>query len=141
MKEQPMIEDDTPGPESEDKAIEEAIDHIHEAEHDLARAHRDETRAEHDLEVAVEQLDRAEHDRDVWVIVNGRKKEVRRRFLSFAEVVALAFPDVPPSENIIYTVAYRNGGNEHRPDGTLVEGESVKIKDGTIFDVTATNKS
>ena len=53
----------------------------------------------------------------------------------------MAFPDAPPKETVIYTVTYRNGGDERHPEGTLVAGQSVKIKDGTIFDVTATDKS
>jgi hypothetical protein len=77
----------------------------------------------------------------VWVIVNGRRKEVHGHRLTFEQVVALAFPTAPPGENIIYTVAYRNGGDPKHPEGSLIAGASVKIKDGTIFDVTATDKS
>lgn len=136
-----MAEDDIRRPEGGDPEIKAAIEHIKGAERDIERAHADEARAEHELEVAVEELELAEHDRDSWVVVNGRRKEVHKRRLTFAEVVALAFPHAPPSDNIIYTVAYRNGGDDRHPEGTLVAGESVKIKDGTIFDVTATNKS
>ncbi len=133
--------DDARRQEGEDKAIDNAIEHIREAEHDLARAHADELRAEHQLEGAVEELELAEYDKDLRIIVNGRRKEVHKRRLTFAEVVRLAFPDAPTSDSIIYTVAYRNGGNERHPEGTIVAGESVRIKDGTIFDVTATDKS
>jgi hypothetical protein len=121
--------------------IETAIEDIRRAEHDIAQAQADEARAEHELEVVVEELEQAEQDRDFWIVVNGRRKEVHKRRLTFAEVVALAFPTAPPSDKIIYTVAYRNGGNDRHPEGTLVAGESVKIKDGTVFDVTATDKS
>lgn len=120
--------------------IETAVEEIRKAEHDIAQARADEARAEHELEVAIEELEDVV-DKDLWVIVNGRRKEVHKRRLSFAEAVALAFPDAPPSDNIIYTVTYRNGGSDRHPEGTLVTGESTKIKDGTIFDVTATNKS
>jgi hypothetical protein len=77
----------------------------------------------------------------LWVIVNGRRKEVHRHRLTFEQVVALAFPTAPPGENIIYAVTYRNSGDPKHPEGSLVAGGSVKIKDGTIFDVTATDKS
>jgi hypothetical protein len=127
--------------EAFDPEIEKAIKHVHDAERDVATALVAEARAEHELEVAVEELEDAERDRDFWVVVNGRRKEVHKRRLTFAQVVTLAFPDKPPSDNIIYTVAYRNGGNDRHPEGTIVAGESVKIKDGTIFDVTATDKS
>lgn len=74
------------------------------------------------------------------IIVNGREKTVSSKELSFDEVVALAFDDPPTGENIVITVAYRRGHGD-KPAGTLGEGETVKIKDGMIFDVTATDKS
>jgi hypothetical protein len=37
-------------------------------------------------------------------------------------------------------VAYSRGDN-NKPQGTLVPGESVKAKDGMVFDVTPTNRS
>ena len=45
----------------------------------------------------------------------------------------------PSDPNTIFTVTYRRAqGNK---EGTLVEGETVKVKEGTIFNVTPTNKS
>lgn len=80
------------------------------------------------------------HIKEITIIVNGRKREVAKRELSFAEVVALAFDPVPTGENIVFTVTYRRGEG-HKPEGTLVEGDTVKIKEGMIFNVTATDKS
>jgi hypothetical protein len=80
------------------------------------------------------------HDKVLTIIVNARPKEVTARELSFAQIVALAFDSPPAGENIVFTVTYRKGeGN--KPEGTLVEGDMVKIKDGMIFNVTATDKS
>jgi hypothetical protein len=80
------------------------------------------------------------HDKQFNVIVNGRQKVVTVRELTFTEVVALAFDAPPTGPNIVFTVTYKRGeGN--KPEGTLVEGETVKIKDGMIFNVTATDKS
>lgn len=80
------------------------------------------------------------HDKVFTIIVNARPKEVTAKELSFAEIVALAFDSPPAGENIVFTVTYRKGeGN--KPEGTLVEGDTVKIKDGMIFNVTATDKS
>jgi hypothetical protein len=80
------------------------------------------------------------HDKVLTIIVNARPKEVTTKELSFAQVVALAFESPPAGENIVFTVTYRKGeGN--KPEGTLVEGDTVKIKDGMIFNVTATDKS
>lgn len=136
-----MVDERFPQAEAGLEAADAAIQRLRVAEHALAEAHEQEARAERELQGAVEELDRVEHGRVFWIIVNARRKEVHERHLSFTQVVELAFPDTPPNENIIYTVTYRNGGSERHPEGTVVAGQSVRIKDGTIFDVTATNKS
>jgi hypothetical protein len=74
------------------------------------------------------------------ITVNAREKTVASKELTFNEVVALAFNPVPSGENIVVTVAFRRG-HGNKPEGTLSEGETVKVKDGMIFDVTATDKS
>lgn len=89
-------------------------------------------------------MNQAEDDKkekEFTIIVNGRQKTVTERDLSFAAIVALAFDNPPTGENILFTITFRKGGNEHRPEGTLVEGDYVKVKSGTIFNVTATDKS
>ncbi len=80
------------------------------------------------------------HKKDFTIIVNGRQKVVTAKELSFAEIVALAFDNPPTGPNIFFTVTYRRGDG-NKPEGTLVEGETVKIKEGMIFNVTATDKS
>lgn len=80
------------------------------------------------------------HDKDFTIIVNAQEKQVTGKELSFEQVVALAFPDGPRGGNRIYTVTYRRGEGK-KPEGTLVAGESVKIKEGMIFNVTPTDKS
>jgi hypothetical protein len=74
------------------------------------------------------------------IIVNGRKKVVAKKRLTFDEIVALAFEPVPTGPNIMFTITYRHGPHAN-PEGTLIEGGIVKIKDGMIFNVTATDKS
>lgn len=59
--------------------------------------------------------------------------------MTFNEIVALA-EGLPSGQFIVYTITYRRG-HGNKPEGTLVEGESVKVKDGMIFNVTATDKS
>ncbi len=74
------------------------------------------------------------------IIVNGREKTVTGRELLFNELLALAFDEVPTGEFICFTVTFRRGvGN--KPEGSLTEGETVKIKQGMIFNVTTTDKS
>lgn len=74
------------------------------------------------------------------IIVNGRPKEVTSKELSFTEIVSLAFSNPPTGENILFTVTYEKGKGS-KPEGTLVKGQSVHIKNGMIFNVTATDKS
>lgn len=78
--------------------------------------------------------------RDITIIVNGEKKVVAATELSFDQAVDLAFNPRPVGPNIVFTITYHNGPKEN-PEGTLVQGGIVKIKDGMIFNVTATNKS
>ena len=74
------------------------------------------------------------------IIVNGRQKEVSTKTLTFDQVVALAFNPVPSGPNVQFTVTYRKGPRKNH-EGSMTEGETVRIKDGMIFDVTETNKS
>lgn len=81
-----------------------------------------------------------QHEKSVGIIVNGRQKTVSTKELSFEQVVALAYDNPPMEDNVIFTVTYRRGeGN--KPEGTLYKGETVKVKEGMIFNVTRTNKS
>ncbi len=73
------------------------------------------------------------------IIVNAREKTVTKDRLTFDDVVILAYG--PPNyETNVYTITYRHGP-ESNPQGRLVQGESVKIKNGMIFNVVRTDKS
>ncbi|HJU04437.1 MAG TPA: multiubiquitin domain-containing protein [Nitrospiraceae bacterium] len=78
--------------------------------------------------------------KEIKIVVNGEEKETSETRLSFDEVVAIAFPVPPTGDNIMFTITYRKGPNAS-PKGTLTEGNSVKVKKGMIFDVTATDRS
>ena len=78
--------------------------------------------------------------RKFTIIVNGQKKVVTTKTVTFDEIVKLAFPTPPPGANILYTVSYEDGPRVN-PQGSLKEGQSVKVKNGMIFNVTATDKS
>ncbi len=95
---------------------------------------------EHTDDKRPDREDEKGHDKEFTIIVNGREKVVTARELSFAEIVALAFDNPPTGPFIVFTVTFRRG-HGNKPEGTLVEGETVKIKDGMIFNVTATDKS
>lgn len=74
------------------------------------------------------------------IYVNGQEKVVTTKFVTYAEIVALAFPNPPTGPNIIFTVGYEDGPHQN-PSGSLMPGQRVRIKDGMIFDVTPTDKS
>ena len=87
-----------------------------------------------------------ENNDKVTIIVNGRERVVSSSALSsdgelsFDEVVRLAFDPPPSGPDIMFTVSYRNGAGRP-PEGRLVAGQSVKVKDGTVFNVTLTDRS
>lgn len=74
------------------------------------------------------------------IIVNGRPKEVNQSRLSFEEIIQLAFPGAVFNETIAYTVTFKRGPSSN-PEGSLVEGASVNLKNGMVFNATATDKS
>lgn len=79
-------------------------------------------------------------DKEYTIVVNGREKTVTATELGEDDLVALAYENPPTGEMICFTITYRRGqGN--KPEGTLDEGDSVKLKEGMIFNVTATDKS
>jgi hypothetical protein len=84
--------------------------------------------------------DNSEHF-SATIIVNAQQKTVTKRELSYDDVIELAFgPNAPRGPDIVYSVAYRKG-EQPKHEGTLVAGQSVKVKDGMVFDVTQTNRS
>lgn len=76
----------------------------------------------------------------ITIIVNGEEKLFVGREISFSEVVELAFGAEPSNPNICFTMTFKKAAGK-RKQGTLVEGGDVKVKDGTVFNVTRTDKS
>jgi hypothetical protein len=71
------------------------------------------------------------------ISVNGEKKVTTAKELSYGDVVELAFPDSP---NFAYSVTHSRARGD-KPDGILLPGGTVKIKDGTIFNVADTSSA
>jgi hypothetical protein len=78
--------------------------------------------------------------RTVTIKVNARQRVVERGPISFEQLVALAFPDQQPGPNTTYTITYRKGPAP-KPEGSLLPGQSVNVKNGMIFNVRSTDKS
>lgn len=76
----------------------------------------------------------------VTLIVNGRQKTWTEREITFEQIVTLAFGNYDPNPNKVYTVTYDRGPHKN-PEGSMVKGDSVFVKNKMIFNVTCTDKS
>ena len=76
----------------------------------------------------------------VDIIINGTSYPVADIEVSFDQVVDIAYPDGGRGPLITYTVNYYNGAGRP-PEGKLTKGQSVKVMDGTVFNVTRTDRS
>lgn len=80
-------------------------------------------------------------DKDITIIVNTREKTVSQKELTFAEIIALAYENPPSGADVMFTVNYRRG-HGNKPEGTMVETDApLKLKEGMIINVSATDKS
>ncbi|TRW14839.1 multiubiquitin domain-containing protein [Glacieibacterium frigidum] len=81
-----------------------------------------------------------EPTKPVKIIVEGTEHEWPNGEISYAEVVTLEVPDYAQHPEITYSVRYKRGqGN--KPEGVLVPGASVKVREGMIFNVSETGQS
>lgn len=76
----------------------------------------------------------------ITIKVNSRDREVDHRVVTYWEVVKLAYPEAVPSDQVIYSIDYASGPRQN-PNGSLVESQSVTVKEGMKFYVTPTDKS
>ena len=79
-------------------------------------------------------------DFKITLIVNGRPKTWTEKMITFEQVVVLAVGTYDPNPDKVYTVTYDKGPHEN-PEGSMVKGDKVLVKDKMIFNVTATDKS
>ncbi len=88
----------------------------------------------------VEQLKEEPDKKMVTIYINGTATEWGKDDeISFEQVVAAAFPQESHDPLIIFKVTYeRAHGNK---DGILNKGDSVKVKEGMLFDATNTGRS
>ncbi|KAA3435921.1 multiubiquitin domain-containing protein [Rufibacter hautae] len=76
--------------------------------------------------------------KDITIIVNGTQHVVAKEEMTFREIIGLA--ELATGPNVSYTLTYRKG-HGNKPEGSMVEGDLIKVKDGMIFNGTATDKS
>ena len=79
-------------------------------------------------------------DKVFSIVVNGRQRHVESEELSFEELVDLAFDDPARGAQIVFTITFREAGGRVT-EGELDEGQRLKVRDGTIINVTRTDQS
>ena len=79
-------------------------------------------------------------DKVFSIVVNGRQRNVESEELNFDELVDLAFDDPARGPQIVFTITFREAGGRVM-DGELDEGQRLKVRDGTIINVTRTDQS
>ena len=84
--------------------------------------------------------EKRDNKHSVTLIVNARPKEWQEQHITFREVVVLQYRQFEDNPNIEYTVAYSNGPHPN-PQGSMVDGDKVKVQDRMNFNVTRTDKS
>jgi hypothetical protein len=86
--------------------------------------------------------DQKDKSKTITIIVNAEEKTIPKKDqdLTFDEVIDLAFDPRPVGTEIVYRITYYRG-HGNKPDGHLLEGQSVKAKDGMVFSVKYTDKS
>lgn len=81
---------------------------------------------------------RSREAKNVTIKVNGRRRVVEKRRHSYREIAAIAYPN-PDFDKFNYTITYLHG--VHGAEGDLVEGETIEVKNGMVFNVRRSDKS
>lgn len=80
------------------------------------------------------------HNKEYNIVVNGRQSNFKGDEITFKEVIEIAFGSISDDPRTVYTVTYKRGeGN--KPEGAMVKGDVVRVKEGMIFNASATNQS
>lgn len=81
------------------------------------------------------------NDKTVTIYVEGKPHDwPKNEDISYEQVVKLEIPEHTSQSNITYSVKWTKGQGE-KPEGILVAGASVKVKDGIRFTVSETGQS
>ena len=78
--------------------------------------------------------------KEFTIIVNAREKQWFQDKISYEQIVVLAFGFVENNTSILYSVIYKKGDNS-KPEGVMVEGDEMEVKNDMRFNVTQTSRS
>lgn len=80
-------------------------------------------------------------EKTVTIYVEGTAHEwPKNADITYAQVVTLEVPDYALHPEITYSVRYTRG-HGNKPEGILIVGASVKVKEGMVFNVSETGQS
>lgn len=80
-------------------------------------------------------------NKTVTIVVEGTPHEwPKNSEITYIQLVALEFPDFAQHPETTYSIKYTKG-QSNKPEGVLVAGGSVKVKEGMIFNVSSTGQS
>lgn len=80
-------------------------------------------------------------DKLVTIYVNTEEREVEKGDLTYEQVVELEWGNSPPiGPNVRITITYEKAASKPH-DGSLLAGGKVGVKQGTRFNVRATDQS
>lgn len=88
--------------------------------------------------MANEDKEKGKPEKSYTLIMNGRERTVTEKKQSYRDIAKLAYPDAN-FEQFLYTITYFKGEGGH--EGDLVEGETINVKDGMVFNVRRSDKS
>ena len=71
--------------------------------------------------------------------MTARPKTVTGPEVTFEQIVQLAFPGAA-DPNVVFSMSYRHAASKP-PSGELGAGGTVRVKNGTVFNVTRTTQS
>lgn len=92
-----------------------------------------------DVEIHLKENEKFYSEKVVTIIVEGKPHRwPEDRLISYDQVVKLAVPDYPNGRT--YAVKYGDGPPRN-PEGPLLQGEKVKVKEEMFFNVSDTGQS
>ncbi len=83
--------------------------------------------------------DQVAPEKGYQIIVNTRPKVVESEYVTYDEIIRLAFDTPPSGPGIVFKIKYHQG--PRGSNGSLVPGKDTKVVDGMVFSVTYTDES
>lgn len=74
------------------------------------------------------------------IYIDSREKVWSKKNITFEEVIILKNGSISSDPNMSYSITFKKGDNE-KPEGIMVAGDEIKVKNEMKFNVSETNRS